>query len=66
MSLCSPTEYENGGIPSESFSLQPVIPAHAGIQVCSPFLIGLDTRFRGYDESRRLLRPADHLRALIF
>jgi hypothetical protein len=28
--------------------------------------VSLDTRFRGYDETRRPLRSADHLRTLIF
>jgi hypothetical protein len=54
MSLRSPTEDENGGIPLGTVFPQFVIPAHAGIQVCSPPPISLDTRFRGYDGSGRL------------
>ena len=54
MSLRTPTEDENGGIPLGTVFPQFVIPAHAGIQVCSPPPISLDTRFRGYDGSGRL------------
>jgi hypothetical protein len=42
------------GFPLERFFPQFVIPAHAGIQVCSPPPISLDTRFRGYDGRGRL------------
>ena len=48
MILRSPTEHENEGT-SLHRVLCLVIPAHAGIQVCSPRRISLDTRFRGYD-----------------
>jgi hypothetical protein len=39
MSLRTPTENENGGISSIPRSPRPVIPAHAGIQVCSAELV---------------------------
>jgi hypothetical protein len=50
MSLRSPTEDENGGIPLGTVFPQFVIPAHAGIQVCSPPPISLDTAFAGMTE----------------
>src|SRR5882672_4221166 len=55
MTLRSLTENENGGIPLHMMlSLRSIIPAHAGIQVCSG-RINLDTRFRGYDGPRQSL-----------
>ena len=43
------TENKNGALPPVRLS-STVIPAQAGIQVCSPAELSLDTRFRGYDE----------------
>jgi hypothetical protein len=51
MTSRSPTENENGGPLHVILSLRSVIPAHAGIQVCSS-RISLDTRFRWYDGPR--------------
>ena len=47
MSLRSPTENESREFPGHDFP-SVVIPAHAGIQVCSR-PVSLDTRLRGYD-----------------
>ena len=44
MSLRSPTEFEIERPSPRSFPPL-VIPAHAGIQFCSPPLVSLDTRF---------------------
>ena len=52
MILRSPTENENGQFPGHDFP-SVVIPAQAGIQVCSR-AVSLDTRFRGYDGTQPL------------
>jgi hypothetical protein len=54
MSLRTPTDNESRQFPGHDFP-SIVIPAQAGIQVCSR-PISLDTRFRGYDGTQPLPR----------
>jgi len=54
MILRTPTEDENGGTCLRTFSPRLVIPAHGNPGSFSA-PIGLDTRFRGYDGTLRLL-----------
>ena len=64
MSLRSPTVNESKQFPGHAFA-SVVIPAHAGIQVCSR-RFSLDTRFRGYDRPQLLPRQLLSFRARIF
>ena len=50
MESCSIGVMEHWGFDGEELDPSIVIPADAGIQVCSAE-ISLDTRFRGYDEA---------------